>query len=42
MNSVRGNSRPPSEARWEVRCWQSIVSMPRSRQKAISAARAIF
>ena len=42
MNSARGISRPPNEARWAVRCWQSIVSMPRSRQKATSAASAIF
>ena len=42
MNSARGSSRPPNEARWAVRCWQSMVAMPRSRQKATSAASAIF
>ena len=38
----RVNSRPPKEARWAVRCWQSIVSIACSRQKATSAASAIF
>src|SRR5439155_4666987 len=41
-NAERGISRAPSDARCCVFCWQSIMSMPWCRQKATSAASAIF
>jgi hypothetical protein len=38
----RGSSRAPRLARCWVCCWQSIIPICSARQKATSAARAIF